>query len=389
MSDSFVETTSRSWLGRIGQSILGVLLGVLLVIGAIILLFWNEGRAITTARSLAEGGKVVVDVSPDKVDAANDGHLIHLSGDAAANRPLADSTFGVSAVALRFVRTAKMYQWEETKHEETHKSVGGSEQTTTTYTYNKVWSEKAIDSNRFRQPGNHANPPKNYSGLNEPATDARLGAFALGGPVLNLLPTDQSLRVDADGADKIKRIANAQVADGEIYIGVNPKEPQIGDYRISYEVAPNGPVSVIGRQSGSGISQFQTKAGDRLLMAEPGIHDATAMFKEAERNNHILTWVLRAVGIAMIWLGAFLLLGPLAAIADVVPLIGDIVGAAAGLVALAFAIAGGSIVIAIAWFFYRPLIAVLVIVIGVAIGFGLHRLAPRRSAPPPAPAAAA
>jgi hypothetical protein len=388
MSDSFVETTSKSWISRIGQSILGVLFGVLLFIGAIVLLFWNEGRAIQTARSIAEGGKVVVDVPPDSVDTANDGHLIHVSGNAAAAASLADSTFGVSAVALRFVRTAKMYQWEETKHEETHKSVGGSEQTTTTYTYDKVWSEKAIDSNHFRQPGNHANPGKNYDRLNVAAADAKLGAFALGAPVLDLLPTDQSLRVDAEGTDKIRRIPDAQVSDGAIYIGANPSEPQVGDYRISYDIAPNGPVSIIGRQSGSGISQYQTRAGDRLLMAEPGTHDATAMFKEAQRNNQILTWVLRAIGIAMIWLGAFLVLGPLAVIGDVVPLIGDVIGAAAGLVALAIAIAAGSTVIAIAWFFYRPLVSAIVIAIGIGLGFALHRLAPRRRTPP-APAAAA
>jgi hypothetical protein len=153
-------------------------------------------------------------------------------------------------------------------------------------------------------------------------------------------------------------------------------------------VAPNGPVSVIGRQSGSGIAQYQTKAGDRLLMAVPGTEDATAMFKDAERDNRILTWVLRAIGLAMMWLGAFLLLGPLSVIADVVPLLGDIVGAAAGLAALAIAIAAGSTVIAIAWFFYRPLVSAIVIVIGVAVGFGLHRLAAQRRAPraPPAPA---
>lgn len=387
MSDSFVETTSKSWLGRIGQSILGVLFGILLVIGAIILLFWNEGRAVQTARSLAEGGKVVVDVTPGSVDPSNDGKLVHVSDDAAATAPLADATFGVSAVALRFVRDAEMYQWEETKSEESHKSLGGSEQTTTTYSYKKVWSDKAINSQHFRQSADHSNPPKNYGGLNETAADAKLGAFKLGAAVLNLLPAKETVPVDGDGTSKLKGIANARVTDGQIYIGSNPGDPQIGDYRISYAIAPNGPVSVIGRQSGSTIAQYQTNAGDRLLMAVSGDQDAAAMFKEAERENTILTWVLRLAGIGALWLGLFLLLGPLAVIADVVPLIGGIVGAAAGLAALALAITGGSIVIGIAWFFYRPLVAVIVIVIGVAVGFALHRLSPRRSAPH-APAAA-
>ena len=54
--DTFTQVTSTSWIARLGKSILGVLIGIVLIIAAIVLLFWNEGRAVTTARSLAEGG---------------------------------------------------------------------------------------------------------------------------------------------------------------------------------------------------------------------------------------------------------------------------------------------------------------------------------------------
>jgi Transmembrane protein 43 len=392
MSDSFVETTSTSWLSRIWQSITGVLFGLLFIIGAIVLLFWNEGRAIQTQRSLTEGGKVVIDVTPDPIDAANDGKLIHVSGNTRSTAPLVDPEFAVSAVGLHLVRIAEMYQWEEEKHEETHKSLGGSEQTTTTYSYNKVWSDRAIDSQKFRQRDNHTNPAKKYARLSVTSTDAALGAFRLDAPVLNLLPTNTEVRVAPQTAAKIKpRIANAQVVDGKIYLGADAGDPQIGDYRISYVLAPAGPVSVIGRQAASTITQYQTTAGDRLLMAVDGMQSATEMFKEAERENRILTWAIRAGGILAMWLGAFLIFRPLVVVADVVPLIGGVLGAGAGLVALVFAIVAGSIVIAIAWLWYRPIVSLIVLAIGGAVAFILHRLAARRSAAaggPPKPAAA-
>ncbi len=381
MSDSFTELTSTSWLSRIWQSITGVLFGLLFIAGAVILLFWNEGRAIQTARSLAEGGKVVTDVAPDAVDSANEGRLVHVSGDATATAPLADSEFSVSVVGLRLVRTAEMYQWEEKKQEETSRSFGGAEQTKTTYTYNKVWSDHAIDSQNFRQRDDHTNPAKQYSRFATTATDARLGAFRLDAPVLTLLPTSRVLRVDEQTASALRsRIANARVVDGKIYLGTDPAVPQIGDYRISYELAPAGPVSIVGRQAGASIAQYQTKAGDRLLMAVPGEESATEMFKEAERENRTLAWVLRGVGIAALWLGAFLIVRPLVVVADVVPLIGDIIGAGAGLVALGFAIGAGSVVIAIAWLWYRPVVSVVALVIGGVAAFLLHRMAARRSA---------
>jgi Transmembrane protein 43 len=389
MSDNFIETTSTSWLSRIWGSIVGVLFGLLLVLIAVVLLFWNEGRAVQTARSLAEGGKVVIDATPAPVDAANEGKLMHVSGEGKATAPLVDQDFGVSATGLHLVRVAEMYQWEEEKHEETHKSLGGSEQTTTTYSYNKVWSDHAIDSQKFKQRDSHVNPPKKYSGLSVLARDATLGAFRLDAPVLNLLPTNHTVSVPPQTANKLKpRLANAQVTDGQIYLGTDPGSPQIGDYRISYRLAPAGPISVIGKQTGETISQYQTKAGDRLLMAVPGTRSASDMFKEAERENRILTWILRGVGLVAMWFGAFLMLRPLVVVADVVPLIGDVLGAGAALVALAFALVATAIVVAVAWLWYRPLVSLVVLAIGGIVAFLLHRLAARRAnaKAPPTPA---
>jgi hypothetical protein len=389
MSDAFVETTSKSWLSRIVQSIFGVLFGIVFIFGSIILLFWNEGRAVQTARSLTEGGKVVIDVASDPIDPANEGKLIHVNGNANATTPLADADFGVSTVALHLVRIAEMYQWEEEKHEQTHKALGGSEETATTYNYNKVWSDPSIISQNFRQRDNHTNPPKKYGDLSVTAADATLGAFRLDAPTLNLLPTNTALRVDPQVVEKIKpRIPNAQMVDGKIYIGADPDNPQIGDYRISYVLAPVEPVSIIGRQAGPGIAPYQAKAGSRLLMAAPGAQSASDMFKEAERENRILAWAIRIGGTLAMWLGAFLVLRPLVVVADVVPLIGSILGAGAGLVALALTAIVGSAVMAIAWLWYRPLVSLIVLAIGVTAGFGLHRLAARRSAARP-PAAAA
>ena len=389
MPDSFVETTSTSWLSRIVGSITGVLFGIVIVIASIVLLFWNEGRAVQTARSLSEGGKVVVDAAPAPVDPGNEGKLIHLSGETKAGAPIADRTFSISATALRLVRAAEMYQWQEDKHQETRKSIGGSEETVTTYTYKKVWSDRAIDSQTFRHPDGHANPQKQYGRLDLTAADASLGAFKLNGAVLDLLPASAALQLDPPAADPIKqRIANAQIIDGKIYIGTHPDSPQVGDYRISYAYAPVGTVSVVGRQAGAAITSYQTRAGDRLLLAVPGDQPAAEMFKQAERDNMILTWVLRLAGVVAMWLGVYLVLRPLVVVADVVPLIGSLIGAGAGALALACTMAVAGFVIALAWFYYRPLVGAAVLAGGLVGGIALHRLAGRRrAAPAGAPAA--
>ena len=50
---SFTETTQQGFLSRIGGSFVGLLLGPVLIIVAVALLWWNEGRAVQAAVGLS------------------------------------------------------------------------------------------------------------------------------------------------------------------------------------------------------------------------------------------------------------------------------------------------------------------------------------------------
>jgi hypothetical protein len=103
----------------------------------------------------------------------------------------------------------------------------------------------------------------------------------------------------------------------------------------------------------------------------------------------MLTWILRLIGAVVMFTGFGLLLRPLVVVADVVPLIGDILGAGAGIVSLFMTVILAPLVIAVAWFWYRPVVAVAVIAGGLVVAYGLKTLAARRSAARRAPAGAA
>jgi len=369
--DSITETTHQSWLSRLGQSVMGVLIGFGLIVGASILIFWNEGRAVQTARSLTEGEGLVIDADQAKVDPANEGKLVHISGELATKLPLTDPEFGISTAAARLVRTVEVYQWKEDSRTETRKNLGGSEDKVTTYTYTQVWSEPRIDSGRFHEPGGHENPQLRYRRLEVAARDATLGAFRPGEAVLRRLAADEEYRIDPATAGTLRdRFGQATVADGRIYVGLDPARPRLGDTRVSYRIAGVGPVSLIGRQSGADFNEFPTKAGDRLLMASAGTVSANDMFKAAEAENRLLTWILRGVGSVLVLIGFALIGGPLSVVGSIVPFIGDVLAAGVGLVALLMTAIVVPVVIAIAWFWYRPLVSIAVL----AVGFGIVTL---------------
>ncbi|WP_378949079.1 TMEM43 family protein [Mesorhizobium sp. ANAO-SY3R2] len=383
MGDQFQEVTSVSWFGRIKRAVGGVLVGLILVVAMVVVLFWNEGRAVTTSRSLAEGASIVASVSADSVDPANDGKLVHVSGPVKASEGLVDEDFAIAAEGVRLVREVEMYQWVEHSKSETQTKLGGSEETVTTYSYAKEWQDRAIDSSEFKQPANHENPSMEIEGTSFQIAEGSLGAFTLDEEVLNLIGNSQKLAVKPNQIAAIEAAfagsERVSVADGRIFLGANASSPAIGDYRIGYSLVPLGDISIVGEQSGSGFTAYQTVAGDQLLMVDSGKVSAADMFAEAVRGNTILTWLLRAGCLLLLALGFGLLLGPLGVLADVIPFLGSIVRMGTGLVAFVLALLVGTVTIAFAWFWYRPLLAIGILVAGLALTFALTRIGKRKA----------
>ncbi|ESY22983.1 MULTISPECIES: TMEM43 family protein [unclassified Mesorhizobium] len=397
MSDSFREVTSVSWFGRIKRAVGGVIFGLILIVLMVIGLFWNEGRAVQTARSLAEGSGAVVSVGADSVDTANDGKLVHVSGLVTADSGLADPDFGIATQGLRLSRSVEMYQWKEESKSETTKKLGGGEETVTTYSYSKVWDDSQIDSSDFKKPDGHQNPPMEIHGRTFQIPEGKLVAFDLDTPVLDRIEGDKDYSLSADQSAAIKAAYTGtkplSIVDGKIFLGNDNTTPALGDYRIGYELAPLGVISIIARQADSRFEPYQTQAGDALLMVDTGNVPAEKMFADAVSANTLITWLLRGAGLLLLTIGFALFLSPIGVILDVIPFLGSMARMGTGIIAFVLAILVGTVTIAIAWFWYRPLLAVAILATGVIAAVIVYRIGRlRRPAVPvvaPNPAAAA
>jgi hypothetical protein len=275
-----------------------------------------------------------------------------------------------------------MFQWKEDKETTTSKNFGGSEERKTTYTYSKEWSSQRNDSSRFKQ-RERTNPQMRYRGVTVVAKDATLGAFRPGDGVLRRLHADDTLTVDTALLDKLRQRLGQQVhvIDGQIYLGADPANPAIGDLRISYRLAKPDTISVLGKQTGADFAQFQTKAGDALLFVKSGSIDAAAIISQAQAENRMLTWILRAVGLVVMAIAFMMVLNPLVALADVIPLLGSVLGFGTAILGFLATAIVGPLVIAVAWFWYRPVVSIIVLAVGLAVAFATGRFAPRRKAP--------
>jgi hypothetical protein len=387
--DSVTEITERSWLQRIGQSVAGVLFGFALIAAACVFLFWNEGRAVTTARSLAEGAGLVHSVAADRVDPANEGKLIHIAGMLTAAGPALDNEFGMKSNGVRLMRRVEMFQWTEEQESETQKKLGGGETTKTTYKYSRNWADHPIDSAKFKERSGHTNPQMTYRNRFVVAPQPKLGAFGVPPDLLRNFGAEDRLAVADEQLQAIGKRLNkpVQAVDGVLYVSQDPAQPAVGDLRITFTDVRLQPASIVAAQAGSGLVPYRTQAGGTVDLIAAGQVSAASMFKEAQDENKLITWLLRAGGVLAMFIGFNLIMGPIGTIADVVPFLGDVVRMGTGLMAFLCTVSVAPAVIAIAWFYYRPLVAVTVLVVGAAMAYGvIHwsrgRAAAQRKAAP-------
>ncbi len=389
---TYTTTQDVGFFERMGAAFIGIPVGILLIFFPMSMLWWNEHRDVESQVAIEQALKQVVTVPVQALAPANEGRLVHVIGPATASG-VTDTAFGLTLPGLVVAqRRLEMYQWQERSAENRTPHWGGGETITTTYRYERVWSGDWLNSRTFHEPRGHENPPLPVASALIAADDAKLGAFRLGGSTLAVLPQTApisthsvlaGLNGTADGtAGPVPTAPGFQPvlpekaptgfsfdAGGGLYRGKNPAAPAIGDVRLSYAGLPAGKtLTVVARQTGEGFTDFPVTRGYTIHLARVGEHSAETLLDDEANSMATLTWILRLVGVVVMWIGFMLLLGPFAALVSVVPFLGTLAEGLTADIAFVLALILGSITIAVAWLWVHPLISLSVIAATLLVG---------------------
>ena len=404
-----------SWVQRLGSSFKGVLAGLALFVAGFPILFMNEGRAVDTAKRLKEGAGAVIDISADKVDPENEGKLVHVSGKADTKDILSDEAFGITNNALRLMRTVEVYQTVE--HSETTREKRGDKTVEkTTYSYSNEWRSSPVNSAEFHDASKRsANPPSAMPFSNEDriAANVTLGAFTLNEKHVKRMGEKKKFAFPLDFKVP-ETVPGGQYQNGVIYVpynaalagtapqtststGMSPLlaaaraatnvtaavanaaataitggrsvavAPVPGDVRVTFSVILPHEVTIVEQQDGNTLSPWAASDGETLSFVRDGRVPAAKIFADAQSMNSKITWLLRLVGLLVMYFGLKKVLGPIDTLVDVIPILNGIVAMgtslAAGLVSGACAL----LTIGVAWIYYRPLIGIPLVVAGMAL----------------------
>ncbi len=369
--DSFTEVSSTSFGERVGNSFKGILLGLLLFVSGTGLLYWNEGRAVRTGDAINEAQMATVTLpSIETIDTSFNGKMVHATGKAVTTDELKDPVTNISANAIALIRKVSYYQWVQSSTTKETKNLDGSVEKTTTYSYEKEWTDKPVSSAHFKKPEGHQNTlMADLETRTWTAKNVTFGAYtlpdflihAVGGaedfsPVISEASLQKNLFPHYE--ESAENVPLVHVRQNTLYLGEEPHAPNIGDMRIVYSAKPQGNVSILARVQGNTFDKFLASNGEKFYQLHMGIVGTDSMYQDARDANNTLTWILRGVGMALVIIGLNIFIAPLSTIASIIPLLGDLFGAGAALVASILGIAWSFVIIAVAWMRFRPILGI-------------------------------
>ena len=399
---AFTETRTTGYGSRLGNSCMGIPMGIILFLVATALLWWNEGRAVRRAQDIklvAKTAQSIGDIS--NANASLDGQLIHATGTAATDDILSDDLFGIKTNALAIVRSAEYYQWMQHEKHETKNKMGGKKEETIIYTYERGWSPDPINSSQFKDP--------DYQGVNNViweiedmrviASNVSFGAYTLPEMFVSDIVSKQSgnvtpLMISADNpalkqinenvmkalgenvrpeAAQVKdSLAYVHVFGNQVYIGFNPSNPSIGDIRLTFEqLAPSCNISLIAVPTNGTFTTFKAKHDDSEYELRTGTWTLEQMIKQANDDNTTMTWFLRILGVILVIAALRMIFSILVTLLQLVPFLASIMNLGVGLVCGVLGFVWSLIIIAIAWIFYRPILGISLLVIAAGLVYWL------------------
>ena len=351
--------------------------------------FKNEGKS---------GWTHVENVS--QPDPSLDGKLIHATAFTRTADSLCDVTFGIGAVAVRLERTVQYYQWVEDAKTETRDKIGGGQEEVTTYTYSREWVGSPVNSQEFKDADYRR---KNFVVMNLEdecylAENVTFGAYRLPENLISsisgtvpmeldfskgqLKQWDRDVRMCFESKAKAEPDSTAvpdnvpddtadagyvHVNGNVLYFGKNPNEPQIGDMSITFTKVLPGEASVIAEVNGTNLRPFVAKNGKEFSALTMGTASMEEMYQSEHTINKNITWILRIAGLLLVILGLKGIFSILTTLLKVLPFLANIAELGVNLVCSVLGLVWSLLVIALAWLFYRPVIAGVLLVVIIAL----------------------
>jgi hypothetical protein len=253
-----------------------------------------------------------------------EGEFVGVTGRLETAVPVNDPLYLRPAEFVQLNRWVEMYAWVEDKE---------SDDDGTYYTYELAWTNDPRAAEEFDQPEGHANPPMPIYDETFTAVSATIGAYQID-PQQMKLPRPETLTLSRQNVrEGPYRIGEEYIFEGQGSLDT----PVLGDVRVSFTAVPSGiTVTAFGQQSGTDIAPYLHRDKTELHRVLGGSRDQAILTLNTEYKS--LLWGFRGIGFVLMWIGLGLLVSPLTAVLNIVPVWGNLGRKAIGAVTFVLAL---------------------------------------------------
>lgn len=314
-----------------------VTFGVILIAFSCLMLAIIENVSVDHGDAVEDlkGGNVdiveVGDIDSNDAKKFADGDVIHAYGMVNAKEELTDEKYGVTAKGIRLIRYVWYYQVVE---EEIQRRDASGEVTKVEYRYHTQWSDKKVDPSSLRdikqlgrnyviydESEEEIRPEQLYFGENLKLSEEF--AFYAGS---ELVPCEVVFSPEVLDAINEEAAANyrpdplyphlhegstsdsyVHIRDNEIYVGRDPKKPEIGDVKISFMYMPAYEATAFGKVEDNTLVTYKHGSANFTELPD-GKVPMGSILNRAEEDSIFGIWLYRIIFyFLMMW--GFKLLG--------------------------------------------------------------------------------
>ena len=144
---------------------------------------------------------------------------------------------------------------------------------------------------------------------------------------------------------------------------MDPTKPAVWDLRITFSSVKPWTVSIVGKQTGNELTSYKVSNWRNINLLSQGNVSAEDMFLQAQKENKMMTWIIRFVGLLLMYCGFAAMFKFIETLAKVLPFLANIIWVWTGIIALWLTLIIGFVTIWIAWLAVRPVIWICCLIV--------------------------
>lgn len=362
---AYKVTSRRSYGSRIMNSFVGVLLGIALIIGMSILLFWNEGRY--NLADLAKNAQELTATNASSLEGQLVWHKCTLQG---GTMTFLNDDVIIDNNYIYLERNVEVYAWIESSETKTHDNIGGSQDVETVYSYKLGWTDNPVDPVNFQDPEMHTKqaPIVNIASMQYRNPNITIDKYSIDADTLEISSIQELILKSGETVEAGALSEEALISGNYIYykapLSTGPNNPSFNDIRVKYQYIPASLDGlIIGKIKGNSLVKFINEDAEIYRFFDANtLEEAVSQLNQEYKTT---TWMLRIIGSIAMCVGFALLTGPFSTLLMVLPMLGNASKFLLGIVSFLIGAVYSVIVIVISAVFHNPI--ALAVAIGIII----------------------